>query len=72
MLPTLYIAGDSVLLSRLYRRGRGVEVGDVVSFDSVVQPGEGVIKRVLGLEGDYILRDTPGTTETIIRVRLLS
>ena len=60
MLPTIEVVGDIVLIDKAYRRGRGVTVGDVVSFDSVVQPGERVIKRVLGLEGDFVGRDTPG------------
>lgn len=61
MLPTFEVIGDWVIISKSYRRGRGVVVGDVVSFDSVVEPGEAVIKRVVGLEGDYVLRDTPGS-----------
>ncbi|KAH6680227.1 signal peptidase-like protein I [Halenospora varia] len=61
MLPTFSVFGDHVLIDRGYRRGRGVEVGDVVTFDSVVEPGEKVIKRVLGLEGDYVMRNTPGS-----------
>jgi inner membrane protease subunit 1 len=69
MLPTFEVAGDSVIVSRYYRRGRGVKVGDLVSFDSVVEPGESVLKRVLGLQGDYVLRDTPGTTDSMIQVR---
>jgi inner membrane protease subunit 1 len=69
MLPTFEVTGDSVIISRYYRRGREVKVGDVVSFDSVVEPGESVIKRVLGLQGDYVMRDTPGTTESMIQVR---
>jgi len=28
-----------------------------------------VIKRVLGLQGDYVMRDTPGTTDSMIQVR---
>jgi hypothetical protein len=68
MLPTFEVAGDSVIVSRYYRRGRGVKVGDVVSFDSVVEPGESVLKRVLGLQGDYVLRDTPGTTDLMVQV----
>jgi inner membrane protease subunit 1 len=70
MLPTFEVVGDSVIISRFYRRGRGIKVGDVVSFHSVVEPGESVIKRVVGLEGDYVLRDTPGTTESMLQVRL--
>jgi len=59
MLPTLEIVGDWTLISRKYRRGRGIQVGDVVSFDSVGEPGEGMVKRVLGLEGDYVMRYSP-------------
>jgi len=59
MLPTFEILGDSLLTSKKYRRGRGIEVGDLVTFDSVVEPGERVVKRVLGLEGDYVMRDSP-------------
>ncbi|KAG4427078.1 hypothetical protein IFR05_017438, partial [Cadophora sp. M221] len=54
MLPTIEVVGDMVLIDKGYRRGRGVVVGDVVSFDSVVQPGERVIKRVVGMEGDFV------------------
>lgn len=61
MLPTFEVYKDGVLVSRWFRRGRGVEVGDVVTFDSVGEPGEKVIKRVIGLEGDYVMRDTPGS-----------
>ncbi len=59
MLPTLEVLGDGVIVDRWYRRGRGVQVGDLVTFDSVIHPGEKVLKRVLGMEGDYVLRDTP-------------
>lgn len=60
MLPTFEVAGDWVLESKYHRRGRDIAVGDIVSFNSVVEPGERVIKRVIGLQGDYVLRDTPG------------
>jgi hypothetical protein len=68
MLPTLEVVGDHVLIDRGYRRGDGIMVGDIVSFDSVVEPRERVIKRVLGLPGDYVLRGTPGESETMIQV----
>ncbi|SZF02382.1 unnamed protein product [Blumeria hordei] len=60
MLPTIQVMGDHVLISRAYRRGRGVKVGDVVSFASVIKPRERVIKRIIGMPGDFVLRDTPG------------
>jgi len=31
-----------------------------VTFNSVVEPGERVIKRIIGLEGDYVMLHTPG------------
>jgi inner membrane protease subunit 1 len=68
MLPTLQVTDDWVIISRLYRGGKGIVVGDIITFDSVVVPGEKVIKRVLGLEGDFVLRDTPGEGRTMIQV----
>ena len=70
MLPTLEVVGDWVLISKSYRRGRGVKVGDVIAFNSVVDPDERVIKRVLGMEGDLVLRDTPESgSDSMIQVR---
>jgi len=61
MLPTLETSRDWVFTSRLHRRGRGIQVGDVVSVKHPMFPGEGAIKRVLGMPGDFVERDTPGT-----------
>ncbi|MCJ1389476.1 hypothetical protein MMC18_002333 [Xylographa bjoerkii] len=60
MLPTLNVAGDWVYVSRFYRRGRAVKVGDVVTIRHPMFPGTGASKRVLGMSGDFVLRDTPG------------
>lgn len=69
MLPTLEVLGDGVIVDRWYRRGRGIQVGDLVTFESVIHPGENVLKRVLGMEGDYVLRDTPESgSDTMIQV----
>ncbi|KAE8450964.1 hypothetical protein EG329_005404 [Mollisiaceae sp. DMI_Dod_QoI] len=68
MLPTIEVYGDWVLVSKTYRRGRGIKVGDLVQFDSVVEPGDKVIKTVLGLEGDYVLRDSPGANDQMIQI----
>ncbi|TVY52153.1 Mitochondrial inner membrane protease subunit, partial [Lachnellula suecica] len=54
MLPTLSAYGDHVLISQHHRRGRDIRVGDVVCFSSVVESGERVIKRVIGLQGDFV------------------
>ena len=57
MLPTLSVIGDSVLISKRYRRGRGVKVGDVVEIRHPVPeyPQHGAVKRVIGLGGDFVV-----------------
>lgn len=72
MLPTFHVMGDILVSSRHYRRGRDIVVGDVVTFRSVYEPGEAVIKRVVGMEGDYVMMDTPGSgSDAMIQVRSL-
>ena len=60
MLPTFNSFGDAVLISKYYRRGRGVKVGDVISYAHPVLPEVRGLKRIVGMEGDFVLRDTPG------------
>lgn len=60
MLPTIGLDGDRVLISYLYRRGRGIKVGNLVSFEHPVRKGTFATKRVIGMPGDFVLRDTPG------------
>lgn len=44
-------------------------MGDIVTFDSVVEPGQKAFKRVLGLEGDCVMIGTPGSgDDQMIRV----
>ncbi len=70
MLPTIYYQGEWIWVNNMYRRGKGIVVGDVVSFKHPMFPGETASKRVLGLGGDYVLRDTPGGGSTLmIQVR---
>lgn len=61
MLPTLSVIGDSVLISKRYRRGKGVKVGDVVEIRHPVPdyPQHGAVKRVIGLGGDFVVRSSP-------------
>lgn len=54
MLPTLNSSGDWVLISKYYRRGRGVQVGDLVSYSHPGEEGVQAVKRVVGLEGDFV------------------
>ncbi|KAL2262448.1 hypothetical protein VTK26DRAFT_1297 [Humicola hyalothermophila] len=58
MLPTFSVWGEWLLVSKLHRHGRGVAVGDVVAYSIPINDEVGV-KRVLGLEGDYVLMDAP-------------
>lgn len=59
MLPTIYFTNEALIISKRYRRGRNIEVGDIVSFRNPVKPWEGAIKRVVGMPGDFVLRDSP-------------
>lgn len=61
MLPTLGATGDCVIISKLSRRGKGVSVGNVVSVKHPMVEGTGAIKRLVGLPGDFVLRDSPGS-----------
>lgn len=61
MLPTLNSYGDVLVTSKRYRHGRGVVVGDVVSFRHPVKSEEAAVKRVIGMPGDFVLENTPGT-----------
>jgi len=61
MIPTLSWDGVWVLISRFFhRRGRNIVVGDLISFENPVRPGYYSIKRVIGMPGDFVCRDTPG------------
>ncbi|PYH43826.1 putative mitochondrial inner membrane protease subunit 1 [Aspergillus saccharolyticus JOP 1030-1] len=73
MYPTFNPRGDYLLISRLHRHGRGVEVGDVVRFYHPTFLGVNGAKRVIGLPGDFVCRDLPfstsaGATGEMIRV----
>lgn len=59
MLPLIAADGDVLVVSKWYRRGRGVQVGDLVSFRHPADERTQALKRVMGLEGDFVLRDAP-------------
>lgn len=58
MLPTFEVMGEWILISKLHRLGRNVQVGDLVVYDIPINDTLGV-KRVLGLPGDYVMTGTP-------------
>lgn len=72
MLPTIQSFGDYVLISKYYRRGRGVQVGDIVSFRHPVREGEFAMKRVIGMQGDFVLMNTPDRSDAMIQVGKIS
>nr|POF13910.1 hypothetical protein CFP56_02934 [Quercus suber] len=59
---------DWLLISKYYRRGREVKVGDLVSFRHPVNRETYAVKRVIGMPGDFVLRDTPGKNEVMIQL----
>lgn len=63
MMPTIPNSGRSyplILESRLHRRGRGIAVGDVVTYKHPVKPNVSGAKRVVGMPGDFVSVMTPG------------
>ncbi|CZT24881.1 related to IMP1 Protease, mitochondrial [Ramularia collo-cygni] len=68
MVPNLNSTGDWLWISKYYRRGRGIEVGDLVSFQHPVREGDYAVKRVMGLEGDFVLMNTPGKSDAMIQI----
>lgn len=73
MLATLSVHGDSVLILPSYRRGRGIQVGDVVSFKHPLFPRIAASKRVGGMPGDLVCKDgNKGEGGRMIQVRVYS
>lgn len=68
MSPTVNATGDWLLLSKRYRRGRDIVVGDMVSYKHPVDENTYSVKRVVGMPGDFVLRDSPDTSGAMIQV----
>lgn len=58
MYPTFSVRGDWLLISRHYDRGRDIKVGDIVRFNHPSFVGVHGAKRVLGMPGDFVCRDS--------------
>lgn len=73
MVPTLSAKGDWIYISKWYRRGRGIHVGDLVDFEHPMVPGMGAVKRVVGMPGDFVMRDTikSGQMEDLGRCKMI-
>lgn len=63
MYPTFSARGDYLLISRLHKHGKGIEVGDVVRFYHPMFLGVNGAKRVLGMPGDFVCKDPAFSTE---------
>lgn len=73
MLPTINVREVRVYIDHSYRRGWGVKVGDVVDFHHPLVQGAGAIKRVMGMPGDFVVKDRgDGRGKMMIQVRGLS
>lgn len=62
MYPTFDVRGDWLLISRVHRNGKGIEVGDVVRYGHPNFQGVHVAKRVVGMPGDFVCQDKPLST----------
>ncbi|CAJ2507891.1 Uu.00g090770.m01.CDS01 [Anthostomella pinea] len=69
MLPTFLATADWFVTDRRFRRGRGVSVGDCVTYAIPVEPGQEGVKRVLGLPGDYVLLNSPPDADLGVKGR---
>jgi inner membrane protease subunit 1 len=62
MMPTIPASWRShpwIVYSALHRRGRGIKVGDVITYKHPVFPREYGCKRVIGMPGDFVAVVTP-------------
>lgn len=73
MLPTMSVTGDWVFISKLHVYGRGVKPGDLVSYTHPIDgPGVHVIKRIIGMPGDFVVKDPTDGSDDMLQVRLRS
>lgn len=68
MVPTLPVDGNFLLYSKLHRRGRGCKVGDLVSSIHPQDSSVYVLKRIIGMPGDFICVDPGGGRRRMIQV----
>lgn len=69
MLPTFNVTNDWILISKLHTLGRGCRVGDVVSYvHPVYGPKVSVIKRIIGMPGDFVVKDPTDGSNDMLQV----
>jgi inner membrane protease subunit 1 len=57
MYPTISSGLSYTIYSRRHKRGKNIQVGDIILFDNPIFLQQGACKRVIGMPGDYVLRD---------------
>jgi mitochondrial inner membrane protease subunit 1 len=57
MVPTIPASQSMSIGSPLYRNGKNIKVGDIVHAKNPLLPHSKIGKRVIGLPGDYVLKD---------------
>jgi inner membrane protease subunit 1 len=66
MLPTIphsdgpWYRNALILISRSFKHGKGVKVGDIVIYSHPLKPGSTSCKRIIGMPGDLVCVVTPG------------
>ncbi|KAF1918416.1 peptidase S24/S26A/S26B/S26C [Ampelomyces quisqualis] len=60
MVPIIPARNSWILYSALHRRGRGVKVGDVITYTHPMFPNQYGCKRIIGMPGDFVSVVTPG------------
>lgn len=63
MLPTLAQKHDYVCTNKLYRLGRGLDMGDCIVAMKPTDPFHRVCKRITGMPGDVVLIDPLSSSE---------
>ncbi|KAM5448353.1 hypothetical protein MaudCBS49596_005442 [Microsporum audouinii] len=66
MYPTIHFQGDWLLISKHYKNGRDIGFGDIIVYKKPHDFHSEVAKRVVGLPGDYVLKDPPLNGETAV------
>ncbi|KAF2432324.1 hypothetical protein EJ08DRAFT_695437 [Tothia fuscella] len=60
MLPTLYLSGEWIIINKRYRFGNGIQVGDIITARAPTDPKGRILKRVIGMSGDFVMSGEVG------------
>jgi inner membrane protease subunit 1 len=64
MYPTIASGLSYTIYSRRHKRGRNIQIGDVILFENPIFLRGKACKRVIGMPGDYVVRD-PSQSPTV-------